>query len=132
STNNRAGFGSRTLGGGGAQTDSASGGSALMLGVVANFTTTNVLSCPTCVIGAYNHSGALFGTAHSVVDSCVLGTSCSVTLTGAAIFTSATSYTCVCQDDTAIDACNVAQSSGSAFAITGNSTDTIRYVCVGN
>ena len=80
----------------------------------------------------YNHSGTIQTAPHTVQDSCVLGTSCSVTLTGSAVFTSSTSYTCVCQDNTAIDACNVVQSSGSAFAITGTGTDTIRYICTGN
>ena len=80
----------------------------------------------------YNHSGTIQAASHTVQDSCVLGTSCSVTLTGSAVFTSSTSYTCVCQDNTAIDACNVVQSSGSAFAITGTGTDTIRYICTGN
>ena len=80
----------------------------------------------------YNHSGTIQTAPHTVQDSCVLGTSCSVTLTGSAVFTSSTSYTCVCQDNTAIDACNVVQSSGSAFAITGTGTNTIRYICTGN
>ena len=80
----------------------------------------------------YNHSGTIQASPHTVQDSCVLGTSCSVTLTGASVFTSSTSYTCACQDNTAIDACNVVQSSGSAFAITGTGTDTIRYICTGN
>src|SRR5208282_3567083 len=69
----------------------------------------------------YNHSGTQQANGHCVVDSCTLGSTCSVTLSGAAVFTSSTSYTVVCADGTAIDACSVAQSSGSAFAITGNS-----------
>ena len=80
----------------------------------------------------YNHSGTVQPSAHLVQDSCVLGTSCAVTLTGASVFTSSTSYTVTCQDDSGIFACNVAQSSGSAFTITGNGTDTIRYIAVGN
>jgi len=80
----------------------------------------------------YNHSGTQLTNAHCLMDSCVLGSTCSVTLTGASVFTTSTSYTVACQDNTAIDACNVVQSSGSAFAITGNSTDTIRYLACGN
>jgi hypothetical protein len=39
---------------------------------------------------------------------------------------------CATQDNTGIFAAKVAQSSGSAFAITGDGTDDIRYTCIGN
>jgi hypothetical protein len=80
----------------------------------------------------YNHSGTQATNAHAIVDSCVLGTSCAVTLTGAAVFTSNTSYTCTAADLTATQATQIVQSSGSAFTITGTGTDSIRYQCVGN
>jgi hypothetical protein len=80
----------------------------------------------------YSHAGTQQTAAHLVVDSCTLGTDCSVTLPGAAAFTSSSSYSCVCQDETAIASCKVAQTSGSAFAIIGKGTDTIRYFCAGN
>jgi hypothetical protein len=83
-------------------------------------------------VKSYNHSGTLQTAAHIVQDSCTLGTDCAVTLTSTAVYTNSTSYTCVCQDDTAIASCKVAQSSGSAFTITGTGTDSIRYQCVGN
>lgn len=96
-------------------------------------TSTNPVANLTTVPTTYNQSGTQQTATHLVVDSCVLGTSCAVTLTGAAVFTSSTSYTCGCQDaTTALNACGVAQASGSAFTITGTGTDTIRYQCSGN
>lgn len=86
----------------------------------------------TAVPLAYDHSGNQLTAYHLVEDSCVLGTSCAVTLTGSAVYTSSTSYTCNCQDETAIASCKVAQASGSAFTITGTGTDTVRYHCGGN
>jgi hypothetical protein len=95
-------------------------------------TSTTPVANLTTVPATYNHSGTQQTAAHIVQDSCTLGTDCAVTLTGASVYTSSTSYTCVCEDDTAIAACKVAQSSGSAFTVTGTGTDAIRYVCVGN
>lgn len=86
----------------------------------------------TTVPAAYDHTGAQLTAYHLVEDSCVLGTSCAVTLAGSAIYTSLTSYTCNCQDETAIASCKVAQASGSSFTVTGTGTDTIRYHCGGN
>lgn len=88
----------------------------------------NLTTVPT----TYDHSGTQQTATHLVQDSCTLGTDCGVTLTGSAVYTNSTSYTCVCEDDTAINACQVNQTSGSAFTITGTGTDAIRYVCVGN
>jgi hypothetical protein len=81
---------------------------------------------------AYNHSGTQQTVSHLVVDSCTLGTDCSVTLTGAAVFTSSSSYSCVCQDKTAMASCKADQTSGSTFAIVGRGTDAIGYFCAGN
>lgn len=81
----------------------------------------------------YNHTGVVQNTVpHVVIDTCVLGTSCSVTLTGTAIFTSATSFVCNAQDTTTALPTKVVISSGSAFAITGTGTDTIMYSCIGS
>jgi hypothetical protein len=68
----------------------------------------------------------------TVIGTCTLGTDCAVTLTGAAVFTSSTSYTCNAQDQSAAAATRVVQSSGSAFTVTGTGTDVIRYSCEGN
>jgi hypothetical protein len=80
----------------------------------------------------YNHSGSIQAAPHLIQDSCVLGTSCAVTLTGTSVYTSSTSYTCVGVDDTGIFAVKVAQASGSSVTFTGNATDAIRYTCIGN
>lgn len=88
----------------------------------------NLAATPT----AYNAAGTQQTGGHFVFGSCVLGTSCSVTLVGSAIYTGAATYVCAAQDQTAIAAAKVAQASGSAFTITGTGTDTIGYSCVGN
>src|SRR5581483_5461697 len=80
----------------------------------------------------YNGVGAFQASAHTVVGSCTLGTSCSVTLTSPAAFTSSTTYQCTCTDQTSAAACKFAPSTGSAFALTGTGTDVLGYVCVGN
>lgn len=80
----------------------------------------------------YNAAGSLQASAHMVEGTCVLGTSCAVTLVGSAIYTGAATYVCTAQDQTAIAATKVAQASGSAFTITGTGTDTIGFSCVGN
>lgn len=81
----------------------------------------------------YNHSGTNILSSHLVQDTCILGTSCTVTLTGSAVFTSATSYTCSCHDNTIpANACSVSQTSSSAVAFTGIGTDTLFYWCGGN
>jgi len=86
----------------------------------------------TAVPTTYNHSGTQATGAHVVQDRCTLGTSCSVTLTGSAVYTSSSTYDCVAIDRTGANAIQFAPSSGSAFALTGTGTDAISYVCVGN
>ena len=86
----------------------------------------NVAGLPVLTI-----SGAPLVLPHTVVGSCVLGTSCSVTLTGNAIFTSQTSYQCTVTDQTAASAAKFAPTSGTAFVLTGTGTDTLSFVCVG-
>lgn len=81
---------------------------------------------------ARGSTGTGLPNSHTVVGSCTLGTDCAVTLTGAAVYTANTSYTCVAQDQTAAAATRIVQSSGSAFTITGTGTDVIRYFCDGN
>jgi hypothetical protein len=88
---------------------------------------------PTGVVPvAYNHSGTVQTNYHIITDRCTLGTNCAVTLTGAAVFTSLTSYNCTGNDETGINSVNWSASSGSAFTFTGTGTDNIAYTCVGN
>jgi hypothetical protein len=94
---------------------------------VVNTTAMNVQAGPT-----YNHSAVQKTSPHTVVDTCTLGTSCAVTLTGAAVYTSSASYVCNAVDATAIAAVRFVPSSGSAFTFTGTGTDVLDYVCQGN
>ncbi len=80
----------------------------------------------------YTHAGTQLTGTHVVADVCTLGTSCSVTLTGSAVFTSSSSYQCAATDQTAAAAVKFLPSSGSAFALTGTGTDVLSYHCVGN
>ena len=81
----------------------------------------------------YNSAGTKQSSPHSVKDSCTLGTNCSITLTGAAVFTSNTSYDCWTRDATTpANAVTVTRTSGSAVAFAGTGTDVINYFCWGN
>ena len=80
----------------------------------------------------YNSSGTVQLAPHQVIGTCTLGTNCSVSLSGSAVFTNATSYVCTAVDQTGIFAVRVNQTAGNAFAITGNATDVIGYSCAGN
>lgn len=83
-------------------------------------------------MATYDSSGAIKTTSHIVQDTCTLGTNCSITLTGSAVFTSSSSYTCLTQDETAIAATKCVQTSGSALVITGTGTDVIKFALIGN
>ncbi len=86
----------------------------------------------TRIAATYNAAGTLQTGVHIVEDTCTLGTSCAVTLTGSAAFSSSSSYRCSGTDATAANAVRVNQTSGSAVTFTGTGTDVISYVCVGN
>lgn len=90
---------------------------------VANLTTVPV---------TYDISGTQQTGVHIVMGHCILGTSCSITLTGSAAFTSSSTYECSAVDETTAAAVKFAPSSGSAFALTGTGTDTLSFICIGN
>ena len=81
----------------------------------------------------YNPNGTVqtSSTIHAIIGTCTLGTSCVVTLTGKAAFTSATSYSCAASDFTGINAIKVVQAAGT-ITITGIGTDVIQFLCVGS
>ena len=81
----------------------------------------------------YDKSGTVIAAAHAVQDTVtmVAGTG-TVTLTGAAVFTSSTSYTCVGADDTSITAVKVTQTSGTSVTFDSAASDVVRYICIGN
>lgn len=81
----------------------------------------------------YDHSGTQQTNAHIVQDTVTLSSgTATVTLTGSAVFTSASSYTCVAEDDSALNVVKVTQTSGSSITFTGTGTDVIRYIAIGN
>ena len=81
----------------------------------------------------YTSNGTQQITPHVVQDTVtLLGGTAVVGLTGAAAFTSASSYSCVAQDDTGQNAVQVVQSSGSSITFNGTGAHVIRYICVGN
>jgi hypothetical protein len=95
---------------------------------------------PTAALTAEVGVGPLYNTAgtpitatnvHWVYGTCTLGTSCSITLTGAAVYTGATQYRCSATDETSAAAVKFAPSSGSAFALTGTGTDVLSFICAG-
>lgn len=81
---------------------------------------------------AYNPGGTLQTAAHAVFGKCTLGTDCAVTLTGAAAFSSSSSYYCGAVDQTAAAAVKAVNTSGSTVTFTGTGTDVISFVCIGN
>jgi hypothetical protein len=83
--------------------------------------------------GVYLHGTGLLTVApHTVIGACAIGSTCAVTLTGAEVFTSNTSYACTAVDQTGVHALSISQASGAAFTITGNGTDTVGFSCTGN
>ena len=81
----------------------------------------------------YDKAGTVIAAAHAVQDTVTMiaGTG-TVTLTGASVFTSSTSYTCVGADDTSITAVKVTQTSGSSITFDSAGSDVVRYICLGN
>lgn len=87
----------------------------------------------TAVPTTYSANGTQQTSAHIVQDTATLAAgTVTVTLTGSAIFTNATSYTCIAEDETAIAATKCLQNSGSSITITGTGTDMVRFILVGN
>jgi hypothetical protein len=81
---------------------------------------------------AYNPAGTQQTSAHTVFWTCTLGTSCVITLSGSAAFTSASSYYCSGTDQTAAAAVKIVNSAAGTITVTGTGTDVISGVCIGN
>ena len=84
------------------------------------------------ISATYNAAGTVQTAVHIVQDTCTIGTSCAVTLSGSAAFSSSSSYHCTASDATAAAAVKVAQASGSSVTFTGTGTDVLNYICIGN
>jgi hypothetical protein len=83
--------------------------------------------------GILDKNGNQLNNWHIVQDTATLSAgTVTVTLTGASAFTSATSYTCIVEDETSIAATKCLQNSGSSITITGTGTDVVRFILIGN
>jgi len=87
------------------------------------------------VMKTYSSNGALLsGSPHEVVGTATLSSgSFNVTLSGAAVFSSSSSYSCVASDQggTAV-AVGTQNTSGSVFKVFGTGSNTLAYACIGN
>ncbi|WP_257803369.1 glycoside hydrolase family 55 protein [Burkholderia glumae] len=101
------------------------GGSAAVYG---NLTVTGAGAMP-----LYSTSGTAASAPHMVKGSVALsGGAATITLTGAAAFSSSSSYVCTAIDTTASNAVRVSQTSGTSFSLSGTGTDTVQFLCAGN
>ncbi|MBN3738604.1 MULTISPECIES: hypothetical protein [Burkholderia] len=81
----------------------------------------------------YSPTGAGANAPHMVHGSVALASgSATVKLTGPAVYTSASSYTCTANDTTAANAVKVSQDSGALITFTGTGTNTVQFLCAGN
>lgn len=83
----------------------------------------------------YSASGALLGPSVHIVTGFVTipsGGSATITLSGLAVFSTATSYSVFVTDNIAKRTLNVVQNSGTSFTISGGGTgDVVQYFCIG-
>lgn len=89
-------------------------------------TTMNLVTCGTTT----TCSGTKL-TANKLVQGTVALSGGTATITAMPAFSSTTSYVCVATDTTAAAATKTANVSTTSFTITGTTTDTVAYVCVG-
>jgi hypothetical protein len=91
----------------------------------------------TCGSGTGCAAPAAVATAKVVIGTRtgVGNTATTVTLTGAAVFTSATSYKCTAQNVSGVnDRIYLNQTSGTTFTLTsqGGTNLSVNYICIGN
>lgn len=99
------------------------------------FINTNALTQSVEYLGSvFVASGNVKPVAHMVVDTVTLsGGSATITLSGAAAFTSSTTYDCDAHDATSGANMAVVKASGSSFTISaGTGTDPATFKCIGN
>lgn len=83
----------------------------------------------------YDNAGNLQNGYHAVVGDVTIpvGGTATVTLSGASVFTNASSYRVFVTDNIAKRTLNVVRNSGASFTIAGGGTgDVVSYLCVGN
>jgi hypothetical protein len=95
----------------------------------------NVQTSGTSPLPVFNAAGTAMSDHMVTGRNSFFSSTATVTLSGAAAFSSATSYACTANDLSSATAVMVTQTSGSSitFSITGgNATDNFSYNCVGN
>lgn len=93
----------------------------------------NITATGTGTMPLYGTTGTAINAPHKVIGSVALSSgSATVTLSGASVFTSSSSYTCTANDTTAANAVKVGQTSGTSITFTGTGTDTVQFACTGN
>jgi hypothetical protein len=83
----------------------------------------------------YNTAGVLQNPVHVVMGSVTMGSggTATITLAGAAVFSSATSYSVYVTDNVVKRTLNVVQTSGTSFSIAGGGTgDVVQFLCIGS
>lgn len=100
----------------------------------AGVTVTGAISATTTgTMPFYGTTGTAVNAPHMVQGSVALSAgSATVTLSGSAVYTSSSSYTCTANDTTAANAVKVGQTSGTSITLTGTGTDTVQFMCAGN
>lgn len=93
----------------------------------------NISAAGTGSMPLYSTTGNGANAPHMVQGSIILASGhATVKLTGAAVYASASSYTCTANDTTAANAVQVSQGSGTSITFTGTGTNTVQFLCVGN
>ncbi|VWC97798.1 hypothetical protein [Burkholderia lata] len=111
-------------------TGSVSAGGAIngTSGAFTSITTTGKGAMP-----LYGTSGTAVNAPHMVQGRVALSSgSATVTLSGAAVYSSSSSYTCTANDTTGAHAVKVAQTSGTSITFTGIGSDTVQFMCAGS
>lgn len=81
----------------------------------------------------YSTTGNGMNAPHMVQGSVALASGhATVKLTGLAVYTSASSYTCTANDTTEANAVKVSQDSGTSITFTGTGTNRVQFLCAGN
>lgn len=94
---------------------------------------TTLSSTGTGAMPLYSTTGTGVNAPHMVQGTVALASgSATVTLSGSAVFTSSSSYTCTANDTTAANAVKVGQTSGTSITFTGTGTDSVQFLCAGS
>lgn len=95
--------------------------------------TGNISATGSGTLPVYGNTGTAVNAPHMTQGKQALaGGTATVTFSGAAVFTSATSYVCTATDSSGSAGVMAAPVSGTSLTLSGNTTDTIAYQCVGN